>query len=100
MSEPMIDPDLKSPRRTVRRGPKTVHDWSLPAAPVAERAIAKLEDQLEYARDELVTDFHRAASRLGCSHYFDAPDDPLSAIFTVYDEKIDRAVSALKRALR
>ena len=96
----MIDPDLKNLRRTARRDPKSAHNWRLPAGPVAERVIDNLEWQLEYARDELVTDLHRAAKGLGCSHYSDAPDDPLSAIFTVYDEKIDRAVSALKRALR
>jgi hypothetical protein len=96
----MIDPDLKSLRRTVRRDPKTVHDWRLPAGPAGERVIDNFEWQLEHARDGLVTDLHRAAKRLGCSHYSDAPDDPLSAIFTVYDEQIDRAVSALKRALR
>ena len=62
--------------------------------------IDNLEEQLEDARDELVNDFHHATKRLGCSHFWDAPDDPLSAILTVYDEKIDRAVSALKRALR
>lgn len=58
----MIDPHLKGARHPVRRDPKTVHDWRLPAAPVAERAIDNLEWQLEYARDELVTDLHGAAN--------------------------------------
>jgi hypothetical protein len=99
------DPDLEGrrlpARRKVRRDPKTVHDWRLPAGPVAKRVIDNLEWQLEYARDELVDDLHRTASRLGCSHYcFGAPGDPLSAIFSIYDEKIDRAVSDLRQALR
>jgi hypothetical protein len=98
----MVDSDLdKGQRRPARRDPKTAHDWRLPSGPAGERAIDKFEGQLEYARDELSTNLLRTASRLGCSHYFfDAPDDPLSAIFTVYDEKIDRAVNDLKRALR
>jgi hypothetical protein len=64
----MIDPDLKCLRRTVRRDPKAVHDWRLPAGPACERVIDNFEWQLEQARDGLVTDLHRAASRLGCSH--------------------------------
>jgi hypothetical protein len=42
----MIDPDLKSLRRTARRDPKTVHDWRLPAGPAAERVIDNFEWQL------------------------------------------------------
>ena len=96
-------PELREGRpRTARRDPKSAHNWRLPAGPVAERVIDNLEWRLEDARDELVNDFHHATKRLSCSHFWvwNAPDDPLSAIFTAYDEKIDRAVSALKRALR
>jgi hypothetical protein len=93
-------PELEGRPRTTRRDPKTAHNWRLPAGSVAERVIDNLEGQLEDARDELVNDFHRAAHRRGCSHFVGAPGDPLSAMFTVYDEKIDRAVSDLRRALR
>ena len=93
-------PDLEGPRRTARRDPKTAHNWRLPAGPAAERVIDNLEGQLEDARDELVNDLHRAASGSAARILLGAPGDPLSAIFTVYDEKIDRAVSDLRRALR
>lgn len=94
-------PKLEGRPRTARRDPKTAHDWRLPAGSAAKRAIDNIEWQLEYARDELVDDLHRTASRLGCLHIcFGAPGDPLSPIFTVYDEKIDRAVNDLRRALR
>ena len=69
----MIDPDLENLRRTVRRDPKTVHDWRLPAGPAAERVIDNFEWQLEYARDGLVNDLHRAAKRLGYSHLLGRP---------------------------
>jgi hypothetical protein len=78
------------------------HDWRPPAAHVAEHAINALEWQLEFARDELVADFHRAAKRLGCSHYSDAieDDDPLSLMFSAYDLKVEQAMAAFRRALR
>ena len=97
----MVDFDLdKGPRRPAKRAPKTVHNWRLPAGSLTGRVIDNLAWQLEAARDDLVDDFHRAAKRRGCSHFVDAPGDPLSAMFTVYDQKIDRAMIALKRALR
>ena len=97
----MVDSDLdKGPRRPAKRAPKTVHNWRLPAGSLAERGSTTLRGSSKHARDDLVDDFHRAAKRRGCSHFLGAPGDPLSAMFTVYDQKIDRAMIALKRALR
>jgi hypothetical protein len=76
-----------------------VHDWHPPAAHGAERVIDELEWRIESARDELVVDLHAAAKRLGCSHYFDHPSDPLSIMFSAYDAKVEKAMSTLRKAV-
>jgi hypothetical protein len=93
------NPHLNTPGLPARKDKRVHHDWRQPAAGGAERAIDKLEDQLENAEDELATDIGRSASRLGCSHFFDAPDDPLSVAFVAYNDKIKQATRALRRAL-
>ena len=94
------DHDLDVPRLPRKKDRRVEHDWRRPAAPVTERVIDELENRVERARDELVNDLHHTAKRLGCSHYFDAPGDPLSLIFGTFDDKIEQAVHALRRALR
>ena len=100
-SEPNMirDPDLDVPRLPGKKGRRVHHDWRQPAAHVAERVIDQLEWQLEFARDDLVKNLHRTTKRLGCSHYFDTREDPLSIVFSAYDVKIDQALRAFRRAL-
>ena len=93
-------PDLDVPR-PVRRDPKITHDWRPKPTPrAADRAINEVGWALETARDELVRDLYAEAKCLGLTQLWDAPSDPLSKVFTVYDRKIDRALETLERALR
>jgi hypothetical protein len=94
------DPNIDVPNRPGKKERRVHHDWRQPAAHATERTIDTLEWQLETARDELVADLRRAAKRLGCSHYSDAPDDPLSTVFSAYDVKVEQAMFAFRRALR
>jgi hypothetical protein len=96
-SQNMIrDPDLDPPRLPGKKDKRVHHDWRRPS----DAAINKLEWQLETARDQLVKDLHHTNRRLGCSHYFDAPDDPLSIVFSAFDDKIEQALCAFRRAIR
>jgi hypothetical protein len=98
-------PDLDVPRRPKKDRPVS-HDWRPqptrrePTPRAADLAVNALGWALETARDELLTDLHHEAKRLGLTQLWDAPSDPLSKVFIVYDKKIDRALETLERALR
>ena len=99
------NPNLDLPRRPKRDQP-VVHDWRPrptrrePTPRAADLAVKALGWALDAARDELGIDLYREAKHLGLTQFWDAPTEPLNKAFVAYDEKIDRALEALERALR
>ena len=88
--------NLHTPRLPGKTDKRVRHDWRRQP----DASIDQFEWRLETARNELVADLHRTAKRLGCAHYSGAPDDPLSVVFSAFDDKIDQALSAFRRTLR